>query len=138
MEGGGDGGMAGPLEDSGRRIMVVDGQAERRARIVAYFLGRGYRVFAVDNAVEAIAHVFRQGTDAVILTGLLPGLSGYEAIPILKRISPELRVVLTVSDDPGVEACESRRTDFVRCFQEPVSLEEVERAIREAAPAGAA
>lgn len=115
----------------GARIMVVDDLTDRRGRTVEYFRRRGYEVLAARSGVEAIAHIIQHHVDAIIIQGVLPGLSGYETIPILKKIHPDLRVVLTLSDDAEPEPHPTEHTDFIHCFLEPIRLEEIERAIRE-------
>ncbi len=118
-----------PIE--GARIMVLDDQTERRGRSLDYFRQRGYEVLAARSGLEAIAHIIQHRLDAIIIQGPLPGLSSYETIPILKKIHPNLRVVLTLPEDAEPEPHPTEHTDFIHCFLEPIRLEEIERAIRE-------
>jgi CheY-like chemotaxis protein len=121
-----------PQQGDSIRIMVVDDMANRRGRTLEYFRARGYEVSAARSGVEAIAHIIQHRVDAIIIRGHLPGLSGYETIPILKKINPALRVFLTLSDDAEPEPHPTEQTDLIHCFLEPIRLEEVERALRQA------
>ncbi len=114
----------------GARIMVVDDLSERRGRTVEYFRQRGYEVLAARSGVEAIAHIIQHRVDAIIIQGSLPGLSSYDTIPILKKIHPSLRVILTLPENAEPEPHPTEHTDFIHCFLEPIRLEEIERAIR--------
>ncbi|MBI4574499.1 MAG: response regulator [candidate division NC10 bacterium] len=116
------------LEDT--RILVVDDLSERRGRTVEYFRKRGYEALAARSGVEAIAHIIQHRVDVIIIQGPLPGLSSYDTIPILKKIHPNLRVLLTLPEDAEPEPRPTEHTDFIHCFLEPIRLEELERAIR--------
>jgi CheY-like chemotaxis protein len=111
--------------------MVLDDLMDRRGRTAEYFRRRGYEVLAARSGVEAIAHIIQHRVDAIIIHGPLSGLSDYETIPILKKIHPNLRVILTLPDETEPEPRPTEHTDFIHCFLEPVRLEEIERAIRE-------
>ena len=124
-----------PQRGNSIRIMVVDDLADRRARTAEYLRGQGYEVLAARSGVEAIAHIIQHRVDAIIIRDQLPGLSGYETIPILKKINPALRVFLTLSDDAEPEPHPTEQTDFIHCFLEPIRLEEIERALRQAGAA---
>lgn len=119
-----------PQPDDGARLMVVDNLTDRRGRTLEFFRRRGYEVLAARSGVEAIAHIIQHRVDVIIIQGPLPGLSSYETIPILKKINPSLRVVLTLSQDGEPEPLPTEQTDFIHCFLEPIRLEEIERAIR--------
>lgn len=121
----------GPQPAEATRIMVVDGQSDRRGRTLEFFRCRRYEVFAARSGVEAIAHIIQHRVDAIIIQGSLPGLSSYETIPILKKIHPNLRIILTLATDAEPEPHPTEHTDFIHCFLEPIRLEEIERAIRE-------
>ncbi len=122
----------GPQQGESIRIMVVDDMANRRAQTAEYLRCHGYEVLAARSGVEAIAHIIQHRVDAIIIRDRLPGLSGYETIPILKKIHPALRVFLTLSDDAEPEPHPTELTDLIHCFLEPIQLEEVERALRQA------
>jgi CheY-like chemotaxis protein len=120
-----------PHPVDGARIMVVDELTDRRGRTLEFFRQRGYEVLAARTGVEAIAHIIQHRVDAIIIQGSLAGLSSYETIPILKKIHPNLRVILTLPENLEPEPHPTEHTDFIHCFLEPIRLEEVERAIRE-------
>ncbi len=120
-----------PQSDNSARLMVLDDLTDRRGRTLEYFRRRGYEVLAARSGVEAIAHIIQHRVDVIIIQGPLPGLSSYDTIPILKKINPNLRVVLTLPRDAEPEPTPTEHTDFIHCFLEPIRLEEIERAIRD-------
>lgn len=120
-----------PQPEEAARLLVVDDLTDRRGRTLEYFRRRGYQVLAARSGVEAIAHIIQHRVDVIIIQGRLPGLSSYDTIPILKKINPNLRVVLTLPQDAEPEPHPTERTDFIHCFLEPIRLEEIERALRD-------
>ncbi|MBI4735804.1 MAG: response regulator [candidate division NC10 bacterium] len=123
--------LHGPQPGEATRIMVVDDNTDRRGRTLEFFRRRGYEVLAARSGVEAIAHIIQHRVDVILIQGSLPGLSSYETIPIVKKIHPALRVILTLPGDVEPEPHPTEQTDFIHCFLEPIRLEEIERAIRE-------
>ncbi|MBI5167680.1 MAG: response regulator [candidate division NC10 bacterium] len=118
------------LRPGTKRLLVVDHEEDSRKAIVEYFLSRGYQVLSARSGVEAISKAIDKGMDVIIMKALLPGLSGYEAAPIIKKINPEVHIILTLKDDPPEDPQEAQQVDFFHCFLEPLKLEEIERAIQ--------
>lgn len=119
------------------RLMVVDDAAESRAEIADYFVARGYEVLVAVDGIEALAQTITRGVDVVIMNATLPGLEGYEAAAILRRINPRVQIILTAGADVERRPRESQRTERFRCFPKPLNLAEIAGAI-EAGGAGCA
>jgi CheY-like chemotaxis protein len=95
-------------------VLVVDNEAVVR-RLAQIVLERhGYAVLGAENGREAV-EVYRRERDriaVVLLDWLMPVLSGAEALAELRRLNPQVRVVLTSGGllEPGMvpaEAAES-------------------------------
>lgn len=111
------------------RLMVVDDAADSRAAIADYFLARGYEVILATDGVQALAQTIRRGVDVIIMSATLPGLEGYEAAAILRKINPRIQIILTAGADIEGRPRESQRTERFRCFPKPLNLEEIAGAI---------
>lgn len=118
------------LREGTKRLMVVDNEEAPRKAVMEYFLSKGYRVLSAKNGVEAISNTINQAIDVIIMKALLPDLSGYEAAPIIKKINPQVHIILTLKEDPPEDPQEAKQIDFFHCFLEPLKLEEIERAIQ--------
>ncbi len=120
-----------------RRLMVVDDALESRQALTEYFVARGYEVSLATDGIQALAKTLTSAVDVVIMKATLPGLEGYEAAAILRKIAPRVQVILTM--ETGVEAHppEQRRTERFRCFPTPLNLPEIAGAV-EGAWAGTA
>jgi two-component system capsular synthesis sensor histidine kinase RcsC len=117
------------------RLMVADDVADSRAAIADYFLARGYEVILATDGVQALAQTIRRGVDVIIMSANLPGLEGYEAAAILRKINPRIQIILTAGADIEERPRESQRTERFRCFPKPLNLEEIAGAIQEGAAA---
>lgn len=110
-------------------LMVADDAADSRAAIADYFLARGYEVILATDGVQALAQTIRRGVDVIIMSATLPGLEGYEAAAILRKINPRIQIILTAGADIEGRPRESQRTERFRCFPKPLNLEEIAGAI---------
>lgn len=122
-------------DGSPRRLLVVDGAEEPRRAVAEYFAARGYDVIVASDGRDALALTISREVDVIIMNATLPGLEGYEAAPILRKISPRARVILTVEADADARPRESQRAERFRCFPKPVNLEALAEAIEETGPA---
>jgi len=65
-------------------MLVVDGDAAMRRRVVAVFEQRGYRVLEVDRGDEALQMVRDHSPDVIVLDAQLPHVHGFEVARQLK------------------------------------------------------
>ena len=100
----------------GLRVLVVDDEAAARAEL-QHLLGRIGGVGAPDlteTATEAIAAIGRRDYDVVFLDIRMPGLSGLEALPLIRERAPDLAVVfVTAFDAHALQAFELAAADYL-------------------------
>ncbi len=84
------------------RLLIVDDHPLVREGIRGALSTAGFTVLAdVGNAEDAIAAARRDPPDVVVMDITLPGLNGIEAVEVLRREHPALRVLmLSVHDHP--------------------------------------
>ncbi|MBV9259397.1 MAG: response regulator transcription factor [Ktedonobacteraceae bacterium] len=85
------------------RVLIVNDLCIVREGL-RMFLGRDPEIEIVDEAtdgVEAFDKTRRLRPDVVVMDLLLPGISGLEAISIIRREMPETKVV-AISIEPGI------------------------------------
>jgi CheY-like chemotaxis protein len=116
---------------AGTRLMVVDAAEESRTAIARYFAERGWEVAVAARAVDALAQSLAHAVDVVIMNATLPGLEGYEAAAMLRKISPDVSIILTVGPDAEARPRESQRRERFRCFPKPLDLDAIARAVEE-------
>jgi two-component system sensor histidine kinase/response regulator len=77
-------------------ILIVDDEPINRELLHAYLDDSGHRLVDADSAEAALAAAKNVRLDLVLLDVMLPGMSGYDAVPLLKATAGEelLPVVL--------------------------------------------
>jgi two-component system, OmpR family, alkaline phosphatase synthesis response regulator PhoP len=69
---------------AGEKVLVVDDQADVVELLESSFALRGYRVISARNGQEALAKVYQEQPDVVLLDIMMPVFDGYEICRILK------------------------------------------------------
>ena len=108
-----------PQEGEPVRIVVVDDHRFMR-EMISRMLGRQperYTVLAeAPDATEAIAACKEHKPDLLILDINLPDMSGIDAVPSIRKVSPQTRILLCtalVSDERVIDALRSGADGFV-------------------------
>ena len=114
------------------RILVVDDDAAFRGMLVEALRDKEFDVDVAGSAEEGIRLAAAGDFDLVLQDVMLPGMSGIEALPHLKRAAPLADIVVMTafsSRDSAVEALKRGAYDY---FTKPFSLAEMEVVIRRA------
>jgi CheY-like chemotaxis protein len=114
--------------------MIVDPAEDARRALADHFRARGWDVAVAADGIEAVAHALGHAVDVIVMSTRLPQLHGYEAAAILTRITPRVRVILTVDAAPPATPRRSRNIARIRCFPKPLDLDSLARAIEENGP----
>jgi nitrogen-specific signal transduction histidine kinase len=116
-----------PLRGNGETILVADDEQAIRDLLTAELRSAGYHVLAASNGVEAVA-LFREHAKDVrlfITDNAMPVMNGLEAAAALRRIKPNLPVILTSGDAPGQDA------NGFSVVNKPFSLEDILASIQQ-------
>jgi CheY-like chemotaxis protein len=84
------------------RILIVDDDAEVRTTLEEFLADRGYQTSAVPDGAAALRALAGTRPDVVLLDIEMPRLSGIEALPHIRAVAPETRVIM-VSATASVE-----------------------------------
>ncbi len=118
-----------------KQILWVDDEIELLRSQVLYLKRRGYEVAGVTNGDDALRAVLEQHFDLVLLDEQMMGLTGTETLAELKRIRPELPVVMVTKGEQEElmnEAYGLAADDFVVKPVKPSQLVSVLKRILEA------
>ncbi|WP_437323165.1 response regulator [Sorangium sp. So ce381] len=91
------GGQAMQVQEAaqrGKRVLVIDDEEGMRVTLAASLELEGYEVVEARDGIHALELVRQQAFTLVISDIRMPGLNGVETFRELKRIQPELTVVL--------------------------------------------
>lgn len=111
------------------RILIVDDEQSVREVLSEYFTEQGYSVESADGGEEALAAVQRSTPDLVLLDVRMPGIDGVETLRRLRKIAPDLSVIMvTANEDVGL-ARETLKLGALDYVAKPFDFVYLERAI---------
>jgi two-component system cell cycle sensor histidine kinase/response regulator CckA len=87
----------------------------------------GHKVIIAVNGTEALTkyrEMYRE-IDAIILDNLLPDVSGYEVFKELKKINPQVKVIMCSGYSSGREYEKAREAGIRLFLFKPYTLEEL-------------
>jgi len=97
-------------------VLVLDDEPLMLSACERILRNAGHRVIPVDNAPGALQVVGEEAVDVVLADVRMPGMSGLEALPILKHRDPELEVIMMsgyATLPETVQAIKSGAFDFL-------------------------
>ncbi len=113
-------------------LLVVDDEPNIRSSLEGILRDEGYRVSSVGSAEEALSSIRKSSPDLVLLDIWLPGMDGIAALERMRRLIPDLAVVMISGHgniEAAVKATKLGAYDFI---EKPLSLERVVLAVRHA------
>lgn len=124
------------------KILVVDDEADIVNLVVDDLSDDGFDVISADNGATALDQIYREQPDVVLLDLMMPVLTGYEVLRVLRRepITKNLPVIVITAVSPAVgehAAVEFGANHYVTKAWEPGTLQAVIRvALKEAGSSG--
>ena len=97
-------------------ILWIDDEIELLKPHIIYLEGKGYSITAVNSGNEALEILANTNFDLVFLDENMPGLSGLETLSLMKRMKPNLSVIMiTKSEEESImeEAIGSKISDYL-------------------------
>jgi two-component system nitrogen regulation response regulator GlnG len=76
------------------KILVVDDEAEIRSLLAAVLQSKGYEVVTAEDGAAALQAVPRERPAVILMDLSMPRMNGMDALPELKRLDPELPVII--------------------------------------------
>ncbi|GAB6057456.1 response regulator [Desulfonatronum parangueonense] len=107
------------------KILLVDDETRFRTTVTKRLVERGQDVVAVGSGLAAIESVKQTPFDIVVLDVKMPGLNGLETLTELKKIRPEMAVIMLTghaSVDSSIEGMKLGAFDYIL---KPCDIEEL-------------
>jgi two-component system response regulator AtoC len=114
------------------RVLVIDDDPGIREYLQALGARQGYQVSAAGDGESGIAGLADSRPDIVTLDAVLPGMDGLETLRQLKKLRPDVPVIMLSGHGQArtiVEAMRLGASDFLR---KPFEVEELELAFQKA------
>ncbi|MBI2059968.1 MAG: response regulator [Nitrospirae bacterium] len=111
------------------RVAVVDDDVRIGRLLKAFLEGRGIECVPLADAPGLFKLLTTERIDAVVSDIVMPGITGLELLRSVRRIAPQVPVVL-ITGFPRMEFVrEAMKEGAVDFLQKPVDLEELEKAL---------
>ena len=128
------------LRGAAQRVLVVDDDVAVRRLVQSVLVRRGFDVVCAENGARALEQFGRHKGDTclILLDATMPVMTGEQAIPLLKQLRPDVRIV--VMSGYGAEAIAERHTDpavlgyLAKPFTPDTLLEVVDSALHAVGP----
>ena len=80
-------------------ILWVDDEIELLRPHLLFLESKGYEVSSASNGADAVDQVRETPTDIVLLDEQMPGMGGLDTLPELKRVAPDVPVVMVTKSE---------------------------------------
>jgi DNA-binding response OmpR family regulator len=114
------------------RVMIVDDEEEFVSTLVERLELRRIDSVGVTNGVEAVELIRQQAFDVVVLDVKMPGASGFEVFHELRRLDPNLPIVLLTGHGSKEDAEEGKRAGAYDYLMKPIDIESLIAVMRAA------
>jgi len=114
-------------------ILIVDddeGMAETLGDILA---ARNYDVATAASGEAAIEHVRRAAFDVVLMDIKMPGLNGVEALQVMRRSTPALKVIMMTAFTRDELVDQAHRATAVAVVAKPLDLDRLHAVVDDVA-----
>jgi two-component system response regulator AtoC len=111
------------------QILIIEDEVLLAKSLARSLTGKGHDCITVTNAEEGIGLLEKMPTDIVLIDLQLPGMSGFEAMKLIRKQEPETSVIVITAFGTmasAVEAMRSGASDFLR---KPIDTEELALAV---------
>lgn len=111
-------------------LLIVDDQAGVRRLLYEAFCDEGYRVEMASSGSEAIKKVSARVPSLILLDIKMPGMNGLDTLEELRKITPEIPVVMMTAYGELDIVAEAKRRGVQHYINKPFDLNEVRYLIK--------
>ena len=113
------------------RIMIIEDDKEMRSLLKDFLEEEGFATDSASNGVDALQMLSKDHFDLVITDIRMPGLTGLDILPRIRRLKPEIPIIVMTaygSDDVRRRSLERGATIYL---EKPIHLSKLRAVIRE-------
>lgn len=113
-------------------VLLVDDEMDFVEALQARLEARGLVVEIARDGTEAVAKVSSARFDAVVMDLAMPGMDGIETLRALKRLDPDLQVMLLTGRATVEKSVQAIKLGAIDFLEKPVDINILLERIREA------
>ena len=113
-------------------ILIIDDEKPQRESLGGYFKKKSFEVYLADSGKNGIEKVRENLVDIVLTDYKMPDLTGLEVLQEIKKINPEIIVIMMTAYGNIETAVESMKAGAYNYLQKPVNLDELDVLIERA------
>lgn len=113
------------MNENKPRILLIDDEKEFITTLAERLELRGYDVEVSESGEGGIHFLKKSGFDAAILDLMMPGLNGIETLVEIKKIDPDLPVILLTGHGSTKEGMKGMRMGAFDFLMKPLDINEL-------------
>ena len=114
------------------KVLLVDDEKDFLDALGERMANRGMNVSTTTSAKDAVKRVKEESYDAIVLDLQMPEMDGIEALKAIKKINPDMQVILLTGHatvEKGIEAMKLGAMDLI---EKPADIETIAEKIKKA------
>lgn len=120
------------MTDLENRILIVDQNDTERTVMAAYLRSENFHVETGKGLQDVLKKISERNYRCLIMDVELPEMKGYKAVPIIKKIDPTIKVIMTTKKNTKRLEAKVREQDIFFYFIKSFGKEELKLAIQNA------
>lgn len=120
------------MNDIEKKILIIDPNTTERTIMATYLRSENFRVETGKGLRDAVKKISKGCFGCLIMDVKLPEMKGYEAVPILRKIDPNIKIVMTAKKNNKKLESKVREQDILFYFIKSFGKEELKLAINNA------
>jgi DNA-binding NtrC family response regulator len=120
------------MKEMEKRILIIEPNCTEKTVMAAFLRGEDFYVETGKGLSDAIKKISASGYDCLIMNVNLPEMKGYEAVSIIKKIDPKIKIIMTTKKNTKRLEAKVREQDIFFYFIKSFGKEELQLAIHNA------
>jgi len=114
------------------QILIVEDEVLLAKSVCRSLVSRGHDCFTAVSAEEGLALLEKMSPDVILLDVQLPGMSGLEAIKVIRKFDPNISIIMATAYGTMASVVEAMRSGACDFLRKPLDMDEVLLAIERA------